>query len=233
MSIRSGKFGQNNKMATAVCDKLRIKAGNKLFTLNAPATFKKDLGKLPPDVLFCDNGKGTDQVHWFVKNQAQLKKELSKLMRMLQTGMTVWIYYPKGSSKIQTDLTRDKGWDCLKAEEDKLTWLNLISLNETWSAFGFRVKTEADKKKESKPAVEREIFKWANSATKEIILPPDLATAFKKHKKEAAYFHSLAFSHKREYVEWIVTAKKEETRAKRIEGTIERLMLQWKNPRDQ
>ena len=152
---------------------------------------------------------------------------------MLQTGMTVWIYYPKGSSKIQTDLTRDKGWDCLKAEEDKLTWLNLISLNETWSAFGFRVKTEADKKKESKPAVEREIFKWANSATKEIILPPDLATAFKKHKKEAAYFHSLAFSHKREYVEWIVTAKKEETRAKRIEGTIERLMLQWKNPRDQ
>ena len=119
------------------------------------------------------------------------------------------------------------------AEVDKLAWLNLISFDETWSAFGFRVKTEADQKKEAKPKPEREIFKWANSATKEIILPPDLENAFKKHKKEAVYFHSLAFSHRREYVEWIVTAKKEETRAKRIEGTIKRLSIQWKNPRDQ
>lgn len=220
-------------MATAIADKFRIKAGNKLFTLNAPAGFKKGLGKLPAGVQLIENGKDADQLHWFVTNQAQLKKELSKVLRMLQPGMTVWVYYPKGSSKIQTDLTRDKGWDCLLAEKDKLTWLNLISFDDTWSAFGFRAKTEADQKKEAKPKVEREIFKWANSTTKEIILPPDLETAFKKHKKEAAYFHSLAFSHKREYVEWIVTAKKEETRARRIEGTIERLTIQWKNPRNQ
>ena len=220
-------------MATAVCDKLRIKAGSKLFTINAPATFNKDLGKLPPQVLICNNNKDADQVHWFVMNQAQLQKELNKLMRMLLPGMLVWVYYPKGSSKIQTDLSRDSGWDCLLAEKDKLAWLNLISFNETWSAFGFRVKTETDKKKEAKPKVEREIFKWANSVTKEIILPPDFETALKKNKKEAAYFHSLAFSHKREYVEWIVTAKKEETRAKRIEGTIARLAIQWKNPRNQ
>jgi uncharacterized protein YdeI (YjbR/CyaY-like superfamily) len=33
-------------------------------------------------------------------------------------------------------------------------------------------------------------------------------------------------------VEWIVTAKKEETRKARIEGTLERLGKQWKNPRN-
>jgi len=220
-------------MAANLADKLKIKEQYTLLTLNAPDDFEKGLYPLPKSVKFTTKGREFDQVHWFVYNRAQLEKELSKLMKLLSPGVSVWVYYPKGSSKIQTDLSRDKGWDCLMAEEDKLAWINLISFNETWSAFGFRAKTDADKKKEAKPKAEREIFKWADSATKKIILPPDLATAFKKHKKEAAYFHSLAFSHKREYVEWIVTAKKEETRAKRIEGTIERLAVQRKNPRNQ
>lgn len=220
-------------MGNTITDKLRIKAGNRLRTLHVPADFEKSLAPLPEGVTLSDSSKRFDQVHWFVNNRAELEKECSKLMKQLKPGVIVWIYYPKGSSKIQTDLTRDKGWDCLMAEEDKLAWLNLISFNETWSAFGFRVKTEADKKKEAKPKQEREIFKWADSATKTITLPADLEKAFKKHKKEAAYFHSLAFSHKREYIEWIVTAKKEETRAKRIEGTVERLAAKWKNPGNQ
>lgn len=220
-------------MAIRIADKLRIKEHYTLLTLNAPEDFEKGLQPLPAGVKLTVKSREFDQAHWFVVNKAQLENQCSKLMKLLKPGVTVWIYYPKGSSKIQTDLSRDKGWDCLLAEKDKLAWLNLISFNETWSAFGFRVKTTTDKKKDAKPKVEREIFKWADSVTKTIILPSDLETAFKKHKKEAAYFHSLAFSHRREYVEWIVTAKKEETRAKRIEGTIEKLMVQWKNPRDQ
>ncbi|MGC4035055.1 MAG: YdeI/OmpD-associated family protein [Chitinophagaceae bacterium] len=63
-------------------------------------------------------------------------------------------------------------------------------------------------------------------------LPDDLAASLKKNKKEAGYFGSLSFSNKKEYVEWIVTAKREETRKERIAGTIERLGKQWKNPRN-
>ena len=63
-------------------------------------------------------------------------------------------------------------------------------------------------------------------------LPDDLIAAFKKNKKEAAIFDSLAFTHKKEYIEWIITAKREETKAERIKGTIERLGKNWKNPRD-
>ncbi|MBL7720925.1 MAG: YdeI/OmpD-associated family protein, partial [Chitinophagaceae bacterium] len=54
----------------------------------------------------------------------------------------------------------------------------------------------------------------------------------KKNKKEAAYFETLSFTNKKEYIEWIVTAKREETRAERVKGTIERLGKQWKNPRN-
>lgn len=217
-------------MASPVASKLRIKAGYVLRTLHAPEDFKKGLGELPAAVTLTPTGQNYQQVHWFVQNKAQLEKEMNRVMRLLKPEVTVWVYYPKGSSKIQTDLTRDKGWDCLLAESDKLTWISLISFNETWSVFGFRAKTEADKKKEAKPKAEREIFRWVDPRTKEVKLPDDLSAALKKNKNLFEYFNQLAFSHKKEYIEWIVTAKKEETREKRITGTLERLGKQWKNP---
>lgn len=210
-------------MPTPITDKLRIKAGTTLLTLHAPDDFKKGLGKLPSGVTITDKGTNAGQVHWFVLNRAQLEKEMSKVMKLVKPEVTVWVYYPKGASKIQTDLTRDKGWDCLLAEGDKLTWISLISFNETWSVFGFRAKTEADKKKEAKPKEVREIFNWVNPSTKEVKLPDDVAAALKKNKALLDYFNKLAFTHKKEYIEWIVTAKKEETRKKRVEGMMEKL----------
>jgi hypothetical protein len=41
-----------------------------------------------------------------------------------------------GLSKIQTDLTRDVGWDAL--QQANLKWVNLISVDPTWSAFCLR-----------------------------------------------------------------------------------------------
>ena len=218
-------------MANSISQKLRIKEKYTLLTLNAPADFKKGLTELPAGVRIITSGKDYDQVHWFVFNKAQLEKEMSKVMKLVKDDVIVWVYYPKGTSKIQTDLTRDKGWDCLLSEGDKLTWISLISFDDTWSVFGFRAKTETDKKKEAKPKV-REIFNWVDPETKEVKLPDDLATALKKSKKEAATFDSLSFTNKKEYIEWIVTAKREETRAERIQGTIERLGKGWKNPRN-
>ena len=131
---------------------------------------------------------------------------------------------------MQTDLTRDKGWEDLLAHSDKLTWISLISFDDTWSVFGCRLKTEADRKKEAKPKEEREVFKYVNPKTKEVTLPDDLAAILKKNKKEAGLFEALSFTNKKEYIEWVVTAKREETRNERLKGTIERLGKGWKNP---
>ena len=218
-------------MANSISQKLRVKEKNTLLTLNAPPDFKKGLTGLPAGVKIVTSGKEYNQVHWFVLNRAQLEKEMSKVMKLVKDDIIVWVYYPKGTSKIQTDLTRDKGWDCLLSEGDKLTWISLISFDDTWSVFGFRAKTKADKKKEAKPKV-REIFNWVDPKTKEVKLPDDFASALKKNKKEAAVFDALSFSNKKEYIEWIVTAKREETRSERIKGTIERLAKGWKNPRN-
>lgn len=218
-------------MANSISDKLKIKSKFTLLTINAPSDLKKDLMGLPAGVKITESGKDYNQVHWFVKNKAQLEKEMSKVMRLVKPEVVVWVYYPKGTSGIQTDLTRDKGWNCLLAEGDKLTWISLISFNDTWSTFGFRPKTEADIKKESKPQV-RDIFNWVNPKTKEVKLPDDLASIFIKHKKESDFFNNLSFTNKKEYIEWIVTAKREETRKERLKGTIERLAKEWKNPRN-
>ena len=185
---------------------------------------------LPGGVKITDAGKVYDQLHWFVMNKAQLEKEMSKVIKLVKPEVIVWVYYPKVSSKVQTDLTRDKGWDCLLAEGDKLTWISLMSFDGTWSVFGFRAKNDADRKKEAKPKTAREIFNWVDPKTKEVKLPDDLASVLKKNKKGASFFDKLSFTNKKEYIEWIVTAKTEETRNERIKGTMERLGKGWKNP---
>ena len=45
----------------------------------------------------------------------------------------------------------------------------------------------------------------------------------KKQAKAKEFFESLALSHQRAYVDWIEQAKKPETRATRVEKTVELL----------
>jgi uncharacterized protein YdeI (YjbR/CyaY-like superfamily) len=56
---------------------------------------------------------------------------------------------------------------------------------------------------------------------KPLRVPPYLRAALKKNKKALATFESLPPSHKREYVEWITEAKREETRERRLATAIE------------
>jgi len=215
-------------MATSTSQKLRIREGFSLLTLNAPAEFKKNLGPLPVGVKISDSAKNYDQVHWFVKDKSQMEKELKKVLPLVKNDVVCWIYYPKGSSKIQTDLTRDKGWDEL-LRHDEMQWISLISFDDTWSTFAMRLKTEADKKKDAKPK-ERPIFNYVDPTTKTVRLPDDFASALKKAKKQETFFNGLSFTNKKEYIEWIVTAKREETRVTRVKESIDRLGKEWKNP---
>ncbi len=52
-------------------------------------------------------------------------------------------------------------------------------------------------------------------------MPDDLAAALKKNRKAAAVFDGFSTSARREYIEWIVEAKRAETRAKRLAQAIE------------
>lgn len=214
-------------MANAISQKLRISEGMSLLTIDAPSSFKKNLGELPAGVKISDSAKTFDQVHWFVKDKSAMEKGMKKVLPLVKNDVVCWIYYPKGSSGIQTDLNRDRGWEELLKHD--MQWISLISFDETWSTFGMRQKNEADRKREAKPK-ERPIFDYVDPKTKTVKLPEDFDFALKKAKKQEAFFNTLSFSNKKEYIEWIVTAKREETRSTRVKESIERLGREWKNP---
>lgn len=214
-------------MALTTAQKLRIKEGDTVLTVNAPPDYKKSLGELPAGAKITDGRKDAGHVHWFVKDRAQLEKELKNVLPLIKQDTVCWIFFPKSSSKIQTDLTRDKGWDELLKND--LQWVTLVSFDDTWSAFGIRQKKGTDKKKVEKQE-DRPILQYVDSKAKTVSLPEDFAGALKKNKKVEAFFNALSFTNRKEWVEWIVTAKREETRNERVKTSVERLFKEWKNP---
>ncbi len=57
-------------------------------------------------------------------------------------------------------------------------------------------------------------------AKSEVDVPDELAAALKKNAKARATFEGFSPSHRREYVEWITEAKREQTRARRIAQAV-------------
>ncbi|RYD70631.1 MAG: hypothetical protein EOP84_26365 [Verrucomicrobiaceae bacterium] len=217
-------------MPTSIAQKLKIKPGTTLLTIGAPENFEAALDPLPEDVRIVRKGKTVNHVHWFVRNRLEFESGLAAVLERVQGDTLCWVYFPKGSSGLQTDLTRDKGWEALLAEPG-LQYISLISFDATWSAFGFRRQSDSDKKRVAAPK-ERPIFDYIDTAKKEVRLPNDLAAALRSDPEATAFFNSLSFTNKKEYVEWIVSAKRDETRRQRVEGTLERLGKRWKNPRN-
>lgn len=58
-------------------------------------------------------------------------------------------------------------------------------------------------------------------AAKDVAAPPDLLAALKKNKAAREAFDGFSYSHRKEYVEWITEAKRDETRARRIAQAVE------------
>ena len=65
-------------------------------------------------------------------------------------------------------------------------------------------------------------------AKKAVVVPDYFLAALKQNKRVLAVFGNFSPSHKQEYVEWIAEAKREETRARRIQAAL-KLMTQGKS----
>ena len=123
-------------MAT-LARKMKLQDGQLAVVLNAPEGALQDLEPLPFGVILSKNGKiPADWILIFVKNQAELEKVLPKALKLFQPETLLWIAYPKKTSKIKTDFTRDTGWSFLQDKD--LRWVTLVSFNEDWSAFAMR-----------------------------------------------------------------------------------------------
>ncbi len=122
--------------------KMKLKAGAQAAVINAPENYVDELRHdtaMSPTL----NGK-FDWIQIFVRNKAELDELAPRAAKALKAESILLISFPKGSSKIQTDLTRDKGWEGVQKLD--LKWINLISVNEIWSAFALRPYKEGEKR---------------------------------------------------------------------------------------
>lgn len=123
---------------SALAKKMKLKEGHIATIINAPHGYLKELEPLPANVKILQKaGTSSDWIQLFVKSRAEIDDVFPKVVPLLKPGSILWICFPKGTSKIQTDLTRDKGWDVVAAANVK--WVTLISINELWSAFAVRL----------------------------------------------------------------------------------------------
>jgi hypothetical protein len=122
---------------SSLIKKLRIKPGQRITIMNAPPGYLEQLGDLPEGVELADEPEGTcDFVHLFVKSVAEIERFGPAAIRAVKYDGLLWISYPKRSSKVETDISRDVGWDVIN--EAGLRAVTQVSIDDVWSALRFR-----------------------------------------------------------------------------------------------
>jgi hypothetical protein len=206
-------------MAADLQKKLQLKDGHKVALVHLPEDVKPLFGDLPCTLTELESNRLEDADFDVILFFVQLKSDLIEVLTVInhqQSEPIYWIAYPKKSGQLHSELDRDTMWPFFT--EANYDPVRMISINENWSAL--RLVNAHSRKKASTfgqdpPGVDR--------SKKTVIPPEDLNIELERHPDAAQFFESLAFSYKRDYVGWIHSAKKEETRARRIKQTIELL----------
>jgi len=183
--------------------KLLIKKGKKHLVLNAPGNYNVQINNLFDDFEFTADD-GLDWVLLFVRNLAELQKNIASVLALIDSETIFWIAYPKASGKVKTDLSRDAGWDDIFQKGYRT--VSLISLDDDYSVMRFR---------------EGAMPELTNKKPEKLVLPEELAAAFEQDNQLAIFFNSFAYTHRKEYINWINEAKKEETRAARVSKALQ------------
>lgn len=126
---------------SSLTKRLGIKPGHRVRLLKAPPGFRATLDSLPNETKVAASGDGPfDVVLLFVRNKAEVDEHAREAIGMVRPRGLLWIAYPKKSSKVKTDISRDQGWETV--EENGWTGVSLISVDETWSAMRYRPREE-------------------------------------------------------------------------------------------
>jgi hypothetical protein len=211
-------------MNSELVKKLRLTSGMRVLILQAPTGYLAELDGLPETQLQTEPDGTYDYVQLFCHSVAEVEQHAATALAAARPDSLVWLCYPKKSSKLYVDLNRDQGWDAVK----NAGWegVALVSVDNDWSAMRFRPVGQAQPRKRPMAATIEGVDEQARTVTP----PDDLVAALQTHGTAWDVFDNLAYSHKKEYVEWITGAKKLETRQSRIEKAVEKLAVGIKRP---
>jgi len=113
----------------------KFKFKDKGIVLKAPDAIMKEFVKLGFKTNFDKQSKSANTLV-FVNNNKEYLDFLKNDLKNIESDSVLWFAYPKGTSKIKTDINRDT--IRVTGEEFGITTVTAISIDDTWSALRFR-----------------------------------------------------------------------------------------------
>ena len=210
-------------------EKLQIATERNFLIQGLPSSIEKQFIKLSysKNVTPLLKLKKIDFALVFAISGSQLTSILKDIIPNLNPEGKLWVAYPKSTSKIVSDLSRDCNWDVLV--NNHFVSVNEIELDNVWIAARFE-RTEAGR---YATFVEPTLVEFAGVEfdKKLVVASAELEKMFNGgHKKAREVFQTLSASNQKEYVEWIDAAKRKDIRIRRLEATMEKLLAGKKTP---
>lgn len=204
-------------MNESLLKKLNYKEGESVLILHAPKGYLENWGDIEVDSI---PKKDTyDFIQIFLVKKSEIPENFDEGVARYKENSKLWFSYAKKGSELQTDITRDEGWDA--AEIHNFLAVRQVAIDANWSALRFKPREEIEEITRKDPEEDR---------PKKVIIPAILKDALEKNPFCKEFYNTLSFTNQNEYAQWISSAKKEETRKKRLEQTIEKLKAGVKNP---
>jgi len=213
--------------------KLKTKPGA-VVVINSPGDILAEFKSLKPAASIPSGAKQRfDFALLFTTNSKELETTWKRIIPALKDDAVFWVAYPKKSSGIKSDLAgmSSGGWTVHAGSP----WqpVAAVSINDTWT--GVRFKLAPNLENERREAASQELRDADGTLVVDrvnrVVQPPkDLAAVLSKHREAKAFFDELSFTNRKEYVMWIVDAKKSETRTNRVAAVLEKIVSGKKNP---
>lgn len=133
--------------AQTLLEKLQLQDEKNLLIQGLPSSIEKQFVKLTfsKNVTPLLRNRKIDFALVFAVSQRQLVDILKDVIPALQDDAKFWIAYPKLTSKISSDLCRDKNWDFVS--DYGFEAVRMIALDNVWSAGRFKKANREIKKK--------------------------------------------------------------------------------------
>ena len=124
-------------MKTPVARKLGMNPGMRAFIIAPPPGYLKLLTPVPDRLTVSSRADGMYPfVQLFATRLAEIGTFAKKLPKHAAPNALVWISYPKKTSKVEGDLSRD----VIREAMNGTGWraVSIVAIDEIWSALRFR-----------------------------------------------------------------------------------------------
>jgi hypothetical protein len=219
-------------MGTMLIQKLKVRSGA-IAVINSPKDISGVFRPFKPAVSVPAGAKERfDFVLLFASNSRELEPAWKRIIPALKNDAVFWIAYPKKSSGIPSDLAGRAG-DWTFYANSPWQPVASVSIDDTWTGIRFKLAPNLEGNRNDRPSEEirdADGTLVVDRVNRVVNSPKDLAEMLARHPEAKALFDRLTFTNKKEYVTWIVEAKKSETRIMRVTAALEKILSNKKNP---